>query len=528
MSGTLLDAFLRGELRRFFGAHFREPEDRRAAVTRALRPLTPAVASALEAQHERHAPSPARAGHLAALREGAAAVVTGQQVGLFSGPLYSVYKAASAVAVARALSAETGAPVVPVFWLQTEDHDLPEIASTWVPTPRGPLQLALPASPEDRRSIAHVALPQAVSGCLDQLRDELLALPHAAPHLERLARHYRPGATWGDAFAGVLAELFAHEGLVILDPRDPALLAAAAPVFRGALTRAAELAEGLAVQGEALAAAGLPAQVHVRPGSPLCFFHPEGATGPRHRLDCVDGGFRELSRGRRYGSAELLAALEAEPLRFSTSALLRPVVQDTLLPTAAYVGGPGEIAYFAQLGPVYRAFGMEPPLVVPRARFRVLEEKTRRLLERLGLQPEDAARPEDELLLRAAGAAGEAEGAALAARLLAPFDEALGGLMAEHGHLDAGLAKAAEKTRATVEMAAGKLAGKIEKAMLHRDRAVVEDVRRLKWALWPNGAPDERVYGLPYFAARHGEQAFLERIFAGIEPFEPALRELLP
>src|SRR5439155_1167303 len=216
-----------------------------------------------------------------------AAVVTGQQVGLFLGPLYTIYKAATAVVVARVLAAETGSPVVPVFWLQTEDHDLVEIASCSVPGVGACETIAAPIAAENRISIAHHRLPAEIAGCLDQLEDALGDGSLAQAHLERLRRHYRPGVPWSAAFAGVLAAL--------------------------------------------------------------------------------------------------LAALRDEPRRFSTSALLRPIVQDTLLPTVAYVGGPSEVAYFAQLGPLYRAFDRTPPLVVPRARFRITDGRTRRLLDRLGL-----------------------------------------------------------------------------------------------------------------------------------------------
>lgn len=184
--------------------------------------------------------------------------------------------------------------------------------------------VAVSASADDRRSIAARALPDEISRCLDELRQELANLPHATEHLARLARHYRPGVGWGDAFAGVLAELFAEEGVVFVDPRDPALAAAARPVHARALAFAAEIA------------AALPgAPVHVRPGAPLCFFHPDGAAGPRYRLDPT-GENRYACVGqpaaRTYTTGDLLELLDEDPQRFSTSALLRPILQDTLLP----------------------------------------------------------------------------------------------------------------------------------------------------------------------------------------------------
>jgi bacillithiol biosynthesis cysteine-adding enzyme BshC len=523
----IFEAYLAGAARSFFGGHFSDPDDRRRAVLRAARPLATRVFVALDAQNARLATSRAREGNLDALRRGAAAVVTGQQVGLFLGPLFTVYKAASAIRAAKALAEESGRPVVPVFWLQTEDHDLPEIASCHVPCAHGAaLALELPASPADRVSIAHRALPAEVASCLARLGAEIAHLPQGEAHLERLGRYYRPGAGWGEAFAGVLAEIFADDGLVVIDPRDGWLAAAAAPVHHRALTDAVPLAEALAQRGHELEAAGFAPTVHVRPAAPLSFFHPEGAQGPRFRLETAGGGFREVGGNRTYPLEGLLDALAAEPLRFSTSALLRPILQDTFLPTAAYVGGPAEVAYFAQLAPLYAAYDIPFPLIVPRARFRILEEKTLRLLERLRIGADDAARPDDELLAAAANADGaSADREAVARKLLAPFDAALGELQRGSGHLD--IDGAVAKTRAAVETAVARLARKVERARQHRDQTLVDDVRRVKQLLFPNGAPQERVYGLSYFAGRYGERAFVERVLAAVDPFDPSPKDLV-
>ena len=474
------------------------PHSRARAVARALRPLAPEVLRAVAAQNATLAVSAARDAHIEALGRGAGAVVTGQQVGLFLGPLYTIYKAATAVVVARVLAAETGAPVVPMFWLQTEDHDLVEIASCGVPGRAACEALAVPVDPANRISVAHHRLPGEVAGCLDALAELLGDGGAARAHLERLRRHYRPGAPWAGAFAGVLAELFAPEGLVFLDPRTPALAAAAAPVHARAIEHAERIADGLIARDRELERAGRPAPVHVRPGAPLSFFHPDGAEGPRVRLEPAGGDrFAEVSGERRFDRAALLAALRDDPRRLSTSALLRPIVQDALLPTAAYVGGPGEVAYFAQLPPLYRAFERAPTRIVPRARFRIVDARARRLLDRLGLQPADAERPEPELLARLRRPGAAATGAELAHRLLDPFLAAHGQLAAELAHAGPAIARALARTRGSVERAVGKLAGKVERAALYEDASLVEAVRALRARLAPDGAPQERVLGLP-------------------------------
>ncbi|HEY0192053.1 MAG TPA: bacillithiol biosynthesis cysteine-adding enzyme BshC [Kofleriaceae bacterium] len=478
---------------------------RARAVASAVRPLAPEVHRALVAQQAPLAASPARAAQLDLLRAGAAAVVTGQQVGLFLGPLYTIYKAASAIALARRLADETGAPVVPVFWLQTEDHDLAEIASVGLPG----ATVEVPVDADNRVSIAHRVLPAELGDRLARLRERLGGGVLAAAHVERLARHYRPGASWHAAFAGVLAELFAPEGLVIVDPRDPALADAAAPIHERAIAEAGPIAAALTARCAELERAGRPVQIHVRPGAPLAFYHPDGAEGPRLRLEPDGaGGFVEVGTGRSHARAALIALARREPRRFSTSALLRPILQDALLPTVANVGGPAEVAYFAQLGPLYAAFAMPMPMIVPRAKFRVTDHRTRTLLARLGLGPGDVAGDEAELLARLRPPARPAE---------AIRDQLLRGFLAEHAALGEAVAtpqlrKALARTRGTVEHAVGVLAAKLERAEVYADGERVDAVRRLRALLVPDGAPQERRLGLAGLAARIGDRALIDQL----------------
>jgi bacillithiol biosynthesis cysteine-adding enzyme BshC len=528
---SIYDAYVSGGAEAFFAESFTRVSDRRRAVERAARPLAPRIVSALEAQNARWGASDARAAGLAALARGAATVVTGQQVGLFLGPLYTVYKAASAIRVARALAAESGTPVVPVFWLQTEDHDLAEIATcVVVRAQHEPLRLVVPAASDNRMSIAHLQLPHEIDACMAALERELGNLPHARAHLERLARHYRAGASWGDAFAGLLAELFEPEGLLLIDPRDPLFALEAAAVHHKALARAEVIADALGEQCARLERAGFATTVHVRKSAPLSFFHADGSAGPRHRLAVSPQGFVEIGSERTHTREALLAAVERDPLCFSTSALLRLILQDTLLPTAAYVGGPAEVSYFAQLAPLYAAFGIDMPIVVPRARLRVVEASTARLLERLGLAP-DAASQSEEALLRQLAADGGSESRQPAPELferalLDGFERVLSAALSEIASHAAQLTAPLAKTRDKLRLTAAKLSEKYRGVLAREDQARVHDVQRLKRLLQPDDLPQERVYGLAYFAARYGERAFIEAVLTAIDPFDPTLREL--
>jgi bacillithiol biosynthesis cysteine-adding enzyme BshC len=491
------------------------------------RPLVPALASALEAQNARYEKSSARDANLHALRNGAATVCTGQQTGLFLGPLYTVYKAATTIRLARFLAATWGTPVVPVFWLQTEDHDAPEISVCHIA--RGgdePLTLSLEVE-DNGVSVAHRVLPDAVALELSKLGEALARLPHGEEHLLCLAAHYRPGAGWSEAFAGVLATLFAEEGLVLIDPRDPALAPLAAPVHRRALTEAVPIARALAGRVSHLESSGKRAPVHVREGAPLSFFHPNGPEGPRCRLAAAEGGFVEVGTRRSHTIDELLGVLDTCPGAFSTSALLRPILQDTWLPTVAYVGGPAELAYFAQLAPLYAAFGVPMPIVVPRTHLRLVDETTRRTLSRLGLTSTQACGPFEEVLaLAQAGASGESGDERIAQGLVAGVDRLLADiapLVREAG--ERGL-KSLEKTRRSMARSAGKLGQSYDRARRLQNRDAVDDIRRVQGRLQPRGIPQERFFGLSSFAARYGQRAFIERVLASATPLRTGIEDL--
>ncbi|HJZ83962.1 MAG TPA: bacillithiol biosynthesis cysteine-adding enzyme BshC [Polyangia bacterium] len=513
---------------------FGDPERRVARVRRAAqRTVAPALLAELRAQEASLPASPARRAHLDALAQpGTVAVVTGQQAGFLLGPLYTFYKAATAVVLARALEQEAGVRAVPVFWLQSEDHDFAEIARLRVRVPGGAvLELELSAGDTDERvAVAHRVLGGEVAATLDALAVALGGLPHGAEFLALVRAHYRPGASVVGAFAGLLGAVFADEGLVLLDPRTPALARLAQPVYRTAITACDAIASALAERGRELRAAGFEEQVHVRPGSPLLFFHERAPDGPRFRLEPSREAWLLAGSkpSRTVTRSELEGLLERDPMRFSTSALLRPLVQDTLLPTAAYLAGPAEIAYFAQLPPLYAQLGLEPPIVAPRARFRCLEPATSALLGKLGLQAADLERPESELLsaLGAAAPDGLPSPGVLRERLLGPLVRELDGMAALAPALDPNLTDPVRRTRDTVEHAVGRLVDRYARALATRDQVGAERLRKLQAELCPNGVAQERCFGLPWFACLHGVGGFKRRVLAAIRPFDAAVQDL--
>lgn len=439
------------------------------------------------------------------LAAGAVAVVTGQQVGLFGGPAFSFYKALTAVALARQLR-ESGVDAVPVFWLATEDHDLAEVNhSDWLDS-KGELQrLELAVAGASGRRVGEVLLGADVSGLVDRAV-EFLRGPDA-PALESALREaYGPEESLGSAFGKFMARLLVGRGIILLDPLDTRLHRLALPLYRRALAECGPLSKELVARGKELDRAGYHAQVKVTEASTLLFY---SVGGQRLPLRPRNGGF--LAGRFAFSADDMRAALESTPEAFSANVLLRPVVQDSLLPTVAYVGGPAEVAYFAQCSTVYRRLLGRMPAVVPRATFTLVEPHVAGLLKRYGLEVRDVWRGRQ--FLRAAmerqflprGLARQFNTGEKSIRAL------LGKLRKPVGKLDKTLLGALDNVERKMLYQFLKLRGKAGRAENVRTGVLDRHEQILLNALYPHHAPQERTLSLAGFLANHG-LSFLDEL----------------
>ena len=339
------------------------------------------VAAILERQNKVWNAAPKTLENIARLRKGAAAVVTGQQVGLFGGPVFAIYKALTAVKLADQATA-AGVESVPVFWLATHDHDLAEVNHVSIPGSDAALQTFTTSThgvPDAPVGTVHFGseietVVEAAAALLD---------PEAAAFLRE---SYKPGETLGSAYARFFARLCADWGVILLDASDPELHQIAAPLFRAAIERSAELDEALLARGKELEAAGYHQQVKVTASSTLLFAMQNGARIPVHRKTGATAGDSEFLIGEeKLSQEELLRRIAAAPQDFNPNVLLRPVVQDYLLPTLTYIGGAAEVAYFAQIAVVYQALAGRITPILPRFSATILDHKHQGLLERYQL-----------------------------------------------------------------------------------------------------------------------------------------------
>ncbi len=471
----------------------------------AARSIHPQALAAFRAEPCNFRPAAAEA--LRRLGSGAAAVVTGQQAGLLMGPLYTFHKASSSILVAQALE-RAGTPAVAVFWVQDEDHDFTEAARTAYRAADGGLvQIELPDE-APRTSLSARSIPPALPPALDGLAAAL-----RGPYVEEartLIGRWRSGG-WVDAFVATLAQVFFDSPLLIV--RGRALSPASAESVAHALERAAPIGEALVANAERIAAAGFRVQVPPRPDCALAFVHPEGRDGPRFRPRLSGGGFVWPGRPRPVPLSTLLSWLAEDPARFSTSALLRPLVQDRLLPTAAQLVGPGEASYLAQLGPLRAEFSAPAPVIAPRGAARYIDATIQRRLDALGLSAEQALSD---------AAPASLDPSLLRASLLDPL---LSGLD-QFGPLSPSLERARGRTAESVRRSVSRFVGKMVREAAEQDAVRARRLGEVRAALLPGGQPQERVLGLTGLVAEHGIERLKDRFREDFSPFSGKQRDI--
>jgi bacillithiol biosynthesis cysteine-adding enzyme BshC len=457
-----------------------------------------ALADALERQSVEFGAGPAALENIAKLRAGARSVVTGQQVGLLGGPLYVLLKAATAIARAKQVTAATGVEHVPVFWLATEDHDLEEVDQVSLLTKTAVETLRLGVqTPHHAGPVGNVVLGEAVDGLLEQA-SELLGY---APVCELLRECYTDGATFGGAFARLMARLFAEQGLIVMDAAGRDFHALGAAPLKFAIEHAEELETALLARTKELEAAGYHAQVLVKAGASLLFLVSEGE---RRALRRGADGIWKAGAGaaaRSYTTTELLAILEAEPERVSPNALLRPVFQDTILPVTAYVGGPAEIAYFAQSAVIYKQVMGRITPVLPRLSATLIEPAIGKVMAQHEVSLPEAMRPAEELAQRLGARAMPIEAKRRLAAAGNALDEAVTAAEEYLGDLDASLGRSAGVSGSKMRYQMNRLRRLAATFELQREASLKKHAEAIVLHLYPEGHPQERVVAGVWFVA---------------------------
>jgi bacillithiol synthase len=503
---AMADSASDAPVRRWYGA---EPFAGKWLTKAAPVKHTEALADLLESEAMEYGASDAAKANIAKLRAGARAVVTGQQVVLFGGPLLTILKAATAVARAREATVATGLEHVPIFWLATEDHDLEEVDQ---------VSLLTKTSVETLRARLKVAHAVPVGGVvpgpeLEEVLERAGELLEFAPVSEWLRECYLPKdgvrPTLALAFGRLMARIFADQGLIVMDAASRGFHALGASTLRYAIDHTAELQQALITRGEELVKAGYHAQVLVAEGGSMLFLLEE-TTGERVALRRTSEG-QWKAGARVYSSAELIAILESAPERLSPNALLRPVFQDTLLPTAAYVGGPAEVAYFAQSAVLYEAILGRITPVLPRLSATLLEPAVAAVMDKDEVQLPDAMTTPEDLAQRLGARAMPIEGKRKLSAVGNAVETELAALTEYLAGMDATLGRAAEVSGSKMLYQMNRLRRMAATFELQKEASLRKHAEAITLNVFPGGHPQERVVAGVWFMAKYGD-GLVERL----------------
>ena len=455
------------------------------------------VTAVLERQNRALGVGAAALENLERLRGGAYAIVSGQQVGLFGGPLLAFLKAAHAVRTARDLTAQ-GVETVPVFWMASEDHDLAEVNHVFLPRNDFSLE-RLTADLEGTTGAPMSDLH--FTAQIDEVVKQAAELLGDTAVTDLLRELYREGETLATSFGKLFARAFAPYGLVLLDPADAELHKLVVPLFKRAVEDAGEIAQQLQERGKALEHAGYHEQVKVSGGSVLLFAIQDGARVAIQRQN------EHFSIGKeKLTKEELLGRIERAPETFNANVLLRPVMQDTLLPTVAYIGGPAEVAYFAQGSVVYeRLLGRVTP-ILPRFSASLVEPKIEKLMRRYELNFEDLYHGTDALAEKIAQKTLPPELDENFRAALATVTQTMAGVKESLEKLDPTLVEAGDRATSKMRYQVGRLHRRAARAMLRRTHILSQHAGEIVNALFPEKELQERTVAGVYFLAKYGTE----------------------
>jgi len=469
------------------------------------------IAGIIGAQQQRRGAPPraVEAARLLADRQ-TVAVLTGQQAGLFGGPVFTLLKALTALKLAEQVGRDHHVPAVAIFWIDAEDHDWEEVRSaSFFGSDLSVRTVALPPrTSADAAPVATVQLDDSIVGALDDLERLLPDTEFRAGLVAQLRRAYAPGVGMAEAFGRWMEQVLGDRGLIVYDSSDQASKPLAGDVFARELSMPGQTARLAALAGSDLVARGYHSQVHSQDDG-LALFHLDGGQGGRRAIRQQDGHF--LVGDTQFAMNALVQQATEAPGGFSPNVLLRPVVQDTLFPTICYVAGPNELAYLGQLRGVYEHFGVPMPLMYPRASATLLDSAALRFLTKYKL-PLEALQAQDEaalneLLKTQIPPAVEESFTAASQTIEAEMQRLVAAIPA----LDPTLEGAARSTLGRMQHDLQTLHGKMIQAAKRRDETLRRQFIHTRALAFPNGHAQERTVGFVSFLNEYGP-ALVERL----------------
>jgi bacillithiol biosynthesis cysteine-adding enzyme BshC len=499
--------------KQFFNAHYKDPHAFQAVAKKVKRPLDPVVQEIFKAQINDLPNSHASREYLQNLSGPLCTIVTGQQAGLFGGPLFTIYKALTTIKLAKKLSAEWNETVLPVFFIAAEDHDYDEIRCLGIVDNENRFQsLCLPEQPDNRKPVADLYLPEETKELSSQLDQMFPDTEYKQTILEKLSDIYTPEKSLSGAFRDWLLYLFSDLGLLVLDGADERLKAASSQILLTELEERTSLT-ALSNTNEKLTSAGYSIQLSFQKNRPALFYL---YNGERHGIEWDP----ETNRYIHLGTRDYIAMDRLKDVAvLSPKAALRPLVQDTVLPTVAYVGGPGEIAYWAQLKELYEKMNLTMPVVVPRANCTLVEPKVKRHLQRYEIDVENVMKNPDQMIARITNDMIPGYIKIRFDEIKTRLDEFWAELLTDVKEIEPTMKSVVEKGEKGVTRQLDSIEGRLAKAIQKREQTVVQQLQAVVTHLMPQGNLQERQIGLLSYLIKFGP-GIINRLYEEIEfPF---------
>lgn len=434
------------------------------------------------------------------------AVITGQQTGLYTGPLYTIYKALTAIKLAKVLS-DNGTPAVAMFWAATEDHDFDEIShaeTLFQSDTIASLNITRPAS-EYGKPVGRTLLDRSVTTANDELAELLRSLPQNEKVTQTIWETWRTDETIGHAFTRHLADIFRDLPLIYIDASSKELKKLAAPLVLRSIERADEISSKLLARTSELESKGYAPQVLIEKGHIPFFLLTEDGKRSQLRLN-DDGQFLSREDGRKYTTQELKEILESAPERFSPGVMLRPVVQDILFPAACYVGGAAEISYFAQLTAVNEVLERPITPIIHRQSITLIESKHRRTMDRYDISFTDILTKKEKLISSVAEHVAPREVADSFALADEIINQQLAKLEDDLKKIDPTLIDSLLRRRKRIAYHIRELQKKAAIASLRNIDDAERRLSSLSVEIYPNEKLQERIFNISLYLSRHGEQ----------------------
>ena len=475
-----------------------------------------AVADALEAQNRKAGASEATLSNIERLRQqDSVVVITGQQASLFTGPLYTIFKALTTIKLAAQLR-ERKINAVPMFWVAAEDHDFEEVNHTRLVNRDGQLiNITYTAcSPKEGKPVGHIKLCEEVGNNIDELAAALPESEFVPQLISNLRESYQPGASFADAFGAMMMKLLGRYGVVLINPLDDQLKQVSGELYARAMSRLSEFATKLVNESAALEAAGYHAQVHTSLEAVPLFMLDEGRRTAM--VQRQDGRFLLKGSEKSFAADEMLDTVQRCPSCFSPNVTLRPIVQDFLLPTVAYIGGPAEIAYFAQLRPNYTLLDRVEPVVLPRASFTLIEKRHAKTMSKYGIEFTELFEGQEEVIKKVVERSLDQNTAVIFDETENIFKDQLEKLRESLATIDPTFAEALKGGREKIFYQLQNLRTRFINTRSKRDETMRQQVERLFAVLYPNKNLQEREINLSYFLARYGQE-LIDRLYQEIE-----------